>query len=86
MSSVRIAAGEAVALLTSDANPYMASFALRIDPAPLASGVEFLLDVDQRSVPLYIYKTEPRFIDHMINTFAVPWRGASSDGKSPIVS
>ena len=43
--------GEAVALLTSDANPYMATLALRVEPAPAASGVEFMLDVNQRSVP-----------------------------------
>ncbi len=57
--------GEAVEHLTSDANPYMAGVGLRIDPGPLASGVQFRLDIDPRSVPLYIYKTEPRFVDHM---------------------
>jgi ribosomal protection tetracycline resistance protein len=57
--------GEAVALLTSDANPYMATIAFRVEPAPASSGVEFLLDVDQRSVPLHIYKTESLFVDHM---------------------
>jgi ribosomal protection tetracycline resistance protein len=57
--------GEAVELLTSDANPYMATIGLRVEPGPVASGVQFRLDVDQRLVPLYIYKTEGRFIDHM---------------------
>ena len=57
--------GDAVELLTSDANPYMATLGLRVEPGPVASGVQFLLDVDQRSVPLYIYKTQGRFIDHM---------------------
>ena len=60
-----VRSGEAVELLTSDANPYMATLALRIEPGPVASGVEFLLDVDQRSVPLYIYKSENAFIEHM---------------------
>ena len=60
-----VRSGEAVELLTSDANPYMATLALRVEPGPVASGVQFLLDVDQRSVPLYIYKTESLFIDHM---------------------
>jgi ribosomal protection tetracycline resistance protein len=57
--------GEAAELLTSDANPYMATLALRIEPGPSASGVIFRLDVDERSVPLYIYKTQSLFIDHM---------------------
>ena len=57
--------GEAVELLTSDANPHMATLALRVEPGPVGSGVQFRLDVDQRSVPLYIYKTKRLFIDHM---------------------
>jgi ribosomal protection tetracycline resistance protein len=60
-----VRSGVAVELLTSDANPYMAALGLRVEPGPVASGVQFLVDVDQRSVPLYIYKTKGRFIDHM---------------------
>ena len=60
-----VRSGEAVELLTSEANPYMATLALRVEPGPVASGVEFRLDVDQRSLPLYIYKTESLFVDHM---------------------
>jgi ribosomal protection tetracycline resistance protein len=57
--------GEAAELLTSDANPYMATLALQVDSGPVASGVQFRVDVDRRSVPLYIYKTQSLFIDHM---------------------
>ena len=57
--------GEAVELLTSDTNPYMATLGLRVEPGAVGSGMQFVLDIDQRSVPLYIYKTEGRFIDHM---------------------
>jgi ribosomal protection tetracycline resistance protein len=57
--------GEAAELLTSDSNPYMATVALRVEPGPPGSGVTFALDVEQRSVPLYVYKTERSFIDHM---------------------
>jgi ribosomal protection tetracycline resistance protein len=57
--------GEAVEHLTSDAKPYVAGVGLRIDPGPLASGVQFRIDIDPRSVPLYIYKTETQFVDHM---------------------
>jgi ribosomal protection tetracycline resistance protein len=57
--------GEAVEHLTSDANPYMATIGLRLTPGPVASGVELRLAVNPRSVPLYIYRTEGRFVDHM---------------------
>ena len=57
--------GDAAELLTSDTNPYMATLGFRVEPGPVGSGMQFLLDIDQRSVPLYIYKTEGRFIDHM---------------------
>ena len=57
--------GEATELLTSDANPYMATVGLRVDPGPEGSGVRVALDVDKRSMPLFIYKSEDRFVDHM---------------------
>jgi ribosomal protection tetracycline resistance protein len=57
--------GEAAELLTSDSNPYMATVGLRVEPGPLDSGVVFALDVEQRSVPLYVYKSERSFTDHM---------------------
>ncbi len=60
-----VRSGEAVELLTSEANPYMATLALRVEPGPDASGLQFRLDADPRSVPLYIYKTQSLFIDHM---------------------
>jgi ribosomal protection tetracycline resistance protein len=58
--------GEATAALTSDANPYMATLGMRIEPGPAGSGLTFALDVDERSLPLYIYKSESRFIEHMM--------------------
>jgi ribosomal protection tetracycline resistance protein len=60
-----VRSGEAIEPLTSDANPYMATIGLRAEPGPVASGFQFRLDVDRRLVPLYIYKTERLFIDHM---------------------
>jgi ribosomal protection tetracycline resistance protein len=57
--------GEAAKLLTSDSNPYMATVGLRVEPGSPDSGVTFALDVEQRSVPLYVYKNQPSFIDHM---------------------
>jgi len=46
-------------------NPFPATVGLRIEPAPVGSGIEFQLEVDVRLVPLYIYKTVGTFIEHM---------------------
>ena len=46
-------------------NPFLATIGLRLDPAPIGSGIEFRLAVDVRLVPLYIYKTVDTFVDHM---------------------
>jgi ribosomal protection tetracycline resistance protein len=42
-------------------NPFHATLALRIEPAPFGSGVEFRADVEARLVPLYIFKTTAAF-------------------------
>jgi ribosomal protection tetracycline resistance protein len=57
--------GEAVELLETPANPFMATIGLRLDPAPAGSGITFRLDVEPGDVPLYIYKTANRFSDLM---------------------
>ena len=46
-------------------NPFLATLALRIEPASIDSGIELRLDVDVRLVPLYIYKTTETFIRHI---------------------
>jgi ribosomal protection tetracycline resistance protein len=46
-------------------NPFPATLALRIEPAPFDSGVEFRAEVDHRLVPLYIYKTPEAFSTQM---------------------
>jgi ribosomal protection tetracycline resistance protein len=57
--------GSAVEVLQAVTHPFSATVGLRVDPAPIGSGVRFRLDVDPRLVPLYIYKTAERFIESM---------------------
>jgi ribosomal protection tetracycline resistance protein len=57
--------GEAIEVLFADGNPFPATLGLRVDPAPIESGVEFRLAVDIRSVPLYLYKTADIFVGTM---------------------
>jgi ribosomal protection tetracycline resistance protein len=56
---------EAVEILHAESNPFAATIGLRVDPAPVDSGVDFHLDVDTRTVPLYLYKTAGNFAEAM---------------------
>jgi ribosomal protection tetracycline resistance protein len=49
----------------ASSNPFLATLGLRVDPAPIGSGVQFQVDVDVRLVPIYIYKMVGTFIRHM---------------------
>ena len=46
-------------------NPFLATLALRIEPAPFGSGIEFRVDVEPRLVPLYLFKTVEAFATQM---------------------
>ena len=60
-----IRTGEAIEILNAESNPFLATIGLRIDPAPNGSGIAFRLQVDPRTVPLYIYKTLAGFAERM---------------------
>jgi ribosomal protection tetracycline resistance protein len=60
-----VARGEGLEELHADSNPFNATIGLRVDPAPAGAGNDFVLDVDSRTVPLYVYKTLESFTDHM---------------------
>jgi ribosomal protection tetracycline resistance protein len=57
--------GEAIEILRAESNPFLATIGLRVDPAPSDTGIDFRLQVDPRSVPLYLYKTVESFSEHM---------------------
>jgi ribosomal protection tetracycline resistance protein len=57
--------GEAIELLHAETNPYLATIGLRIDPAPKGFGIDFRLQVDPRTTPLYVYKTLDGFAERM---------------------
>jgi ribosomal protection tetracycline resistance protein len=46
-------------------NPFPATLALRIEPAPPGSGIEFRHDVEVRLVPLYLFHTVETFATQM---------------------
>jgi ribosomal protection tetracycline resistance protein len=57
--------GEASSILHGPHNPFLATIGLRIEPAPADSGIDFRLDIDPRTVPLFIYKSFDNFADTM---------------------
>jgi ribosomal protection tetracycline resistance protein len=60
-----IGSGEAIEVLHAKSNPFLATIGLGVDPAPDGTGVAFRLQVDPRTVPLYLYKTLESFAAHM---------------------
>jgi ribosomal protection tetracycline resistance protein len=57
-----IGSGAAVEVLGAPSNPFLATVGLRIDPAPLQSGVTFRSQVGKaETIPLFIYKAVEAF-------------------------
>ncbi|HEY9410138.1 MAG TPA: translation factor GTPase family protein [Jiangellaceae bacterium] len=48
--------GAAVEVIAKDPNPFLATVGLRVDPAPVGSGVEFRLEVELGSMPFAFVK------------------------------
>ena len=56
--------GAAVELIGTDPNPYLATVGLRVEPAPVGSGVEFGLEVELGSMPpAFFTAVEKRAVD-----------------------
>lgn len=46
-------------------SPFLATIGLRVEPAPVDSGIEFRLEAELVSIPLYVYKAVEHFRDSM---------------------
>jgi ribosomal protection tetracycline resistance protein len=57
--------GSALEILQSDDHPYAATIGLMLEPAAAGSGIDFRLDIDPRTIPLYIYKNAGSFAQAM---------------------
>jgi ribosomal protection tetracycline resistance protein len=53
--------GEACETLGKAPNPFLATLGLRIEPAPINTGVTFQMDVKVETVPLFVYKSVEEF-------------------------
>jgi ribosomal protection tetracycline resistance protein len=56
-----IGTAEARELLYARSNPFLAEIGLRVDPAPAGTGLDFRLQIDPRTAPLYLYHTREGF-------------------------
>jgi ribosomal protection tetracycline resistance protein len=56
-----VGAGAAVETIGKARNPFLATVGLRIEPAPINAGVEFQLEVEHGSIPLFVYKAVEEF-------------------------
>jgi ribosomal protection tetracycline resistance protein len=55
----------ALEVLQSDGHPYSATIGLVLEPGPAGSGIDFRLDIDPRTIPIYIYKAAGLFAEAM---------------------
>ena len=60
-----VGTGAAFERLGRPPNPFLATIAVRVEPAAINRGIVFRLEVDVGSVPLYVYKTVDAFRDSM---------------------
>jgi ribosomal protection tetracycline resistance protein len=51
-----VGTGTSVARLAEDLNPFLAGVGLRVEPAPVGSGVEFTLEVELGSMPIAFFR------------------------------
>jgi len=63
-----IGTGEAVERLGKAGNPFLATVGLRIEPAPIDTGVALRLEVEVGSIPLFVYKAVEEFQRAMEDT------------------
>ncbi|WP_170318786.1 elongation factor G [Allorhizocola rhizosphaerae] len=60
-----IGTGEAVERINMESNPFSATVGLRIEPAPVGTGLAFRGSVEARTVPMYAYKNLDGFLQAM---------------------
>ncbi|MCG8353706.1 MAG: TetM/TetW/TetO/TetS family tetracycline resistance ribosomal protection protein [Chloroflexales bacterium] len=56
-----VGVGAAVEIMGKASNPFLATVGLRIEPAPINSGVTFRLEVKVETIPLFVYKSVELF-------------------------
>jgi len=66
--------GESVESLRQAANPFLATVGLRVDPAPIGSGVEFRLEVELGSMPYAFFRAVEDTVAETLHEGLHGWR------------
>ncbi|MEW2403158.1 translation factor GTPase family protein [Streptomyces sp. NPDC046862] len=66
--------GAAVEFNKKDSNPFLATVGLRVDPAPVGSGVEFRLEVELGSMPYAFFKAVEDTVRETLDQGIHGWR------------
>ncbi len=69
-----VSTGEAVEFIGTEPNPFLATVGLRIEPAPLDSGVEFRLGVELGSLPYSFMKVVEETVHETLREGLQGWR------------
>src|SRR5207244_13085936 len=69
-----VGTGECVARLGKEAKPFLAGIGLRVEPAPVDSGVEFRLEVELGSMPLAFFKAVEETVDETFQQGLYGWQ------------
>ena len=71
-----VGTGTAVEWLRAASNPFLATVGLRVEPAPIDSGVSFRVEAELTTLPLYVYKS----VDELRQTLAETVRATLRQG------
>lgn len=66
--------GEAVEIISTDGNPFLATVGLRVDPAPVGTGVAFRLEVELGSLPLAFVKAVEESVRETLRQGLLGWQ------------
>ncbi|MFF7315069.1 GTP-binding protein [Streptomyces sp. NPDC008137] len=69
-----VGTGQAVEFNKKDANPFLATVGLRVDPAPVGSGVEFRLEVELGAMPYAFFKAVEDTVRETLDQGPHGWR------------
>jgi ribosomal protection tetracycline resistance protein len=66
--------GEAVEIIDTDPNPFLATVGLRVEPAPIGSGVDFRLEVELGSMPFAFFKAVEETVKETLHQGIHGWQ------------
>jgi ribosomal protection tetracycline resistance protein len=69
-----VGVGEAVERLRTESNPFLAGVGLRIEPASVDAGVEFLLEVELGSMPLSFFRAVEETVHETLQQGLYGWQ------------